>query len=85
MREYLMSINNTFELVAIYRPIEKLSFSASPGLASEDKNSKVNFALHLEISYEFEFKNYHIGPMFEFASEPEDYHLSLVLHLGYGF
>ena len=30
-------------------------------------------------------KNIHIGPALEFAYEPEDFHISLGIHLGYGF
>lgn len=41
--------------------------------------------MHFEISYEFEFANFHIGPAMELAYDPEDFHLSLGLHLGYGF
>ena len=77
--------HNTFGIVARYRPIEKLNLSLSPGLAFEDRNSKPNFALHAETSYEFEIKNIHIGPALEFAYEPEDFHISLGIHLGYGF
>jgi hypothetical protein len=77
--------HNTFGLEATYIPIEQLNFSLSPGLAFEDNNSKVNFALHLETSYEFEIKEFHIGPAFEFAYHPEDFHISLGIHVGYGF
>ena len=35
--------------------------------------------------HEFEIKNIHIGPALEFAYEPEDFHISLGIHLGYGF
>ena len=34
---------------------------------------------------EFEFNNFHIGPVLEFAYDPEDYHISLGLHIGFGF
>jgi len=43
----------------------------------------------LELSLIFAFKNYFltiiIGPSSEFAYDPEDIHLSLGLHIGYGF
>jgi len=77
--------HNTFGIEAIYRPIEKLSFSFSPGLTVEDNNSTANFALHFETCYEFEIKELHIGPAFEFAYDIEDYHISLGIHIGYGF
>jgi hypothetical protein len=76
--------HNTFGLVGTYQPIEKLTLNVSPGLTFED-GSKANFALHLETSYEFEVKDFHIGPAFEVAYDPEDYHISLGLHIGYGF
>ncbi len=77
--------HNTFGLVGTYRPIENLNFNVSPGLTFEDGSSTGRFALHLETSYEWEIKNVHIGPAFEFAYDPEDYHISLGLHIGYGF
>ncbi len=77
--------HKTFGIVATFRPIEKLSFNISPGFTIEDNNPKANFALHFETSYEYEIKNFHIGPAFEFAYDPEDFHISLGLHIGYGF
>jgi len=62
-----------------------LTFNISPGLTTEDKNSDLNFALHLESAYEFEINDFHIGPAFEIAYDPEDIHISLGLHVGYGF
>ena len=77
--------HNTLGLVATFRPIEKLSFNVSPGLTREGNNPNTSFALHLETSYEFEIHNFHLGPVFEFAYDPEDIHISLGLHIGYGF
>jgi hypothetical protein len=39
----------------------------------------------IETAYEFEIKNFHVGPAFEFAYDPEDFHISLGLHCGFGF
>lgn len=77
--------HSTFGLVFAYYPIEKLSFSLSPGITFEDAHPGALFSLHLETSYAFEIGNFHIGPAFEFAYDPNDYHLSLGVHLGYGF
>jgi hypothetical protein len=77
--------HNTFGIEAIYRPIEDLSLSVSPCVAFEDKNPAENFALHFETAYEFEIKDFHIGPAIEIAYDQEDYHLSIGLHFGYGF
>ena len=77
--------HNTIGFVASYRPTDGLNLNASPGLTFEDGNSKANFALHLETSYEFEFNDFHIGPVLEFAYDPEDIHISFGLHIGFGF
>jgi hypothetical protein len=77
--------HHTFGLVTSIRPTESLKFSISPGITFEDNNSTPFFSLHTETSYEFEIGLYHIGPAFEFAYDPNDYHLSLGLHLGLGF
>jgi len=77
--------HSTYGIVGTYSPIERLNFNISPGLTFEGDNSEANFALHLESSYEFVFHDFHIGPALEVAYDPEDYHISLGLHVGYGF
>jgi hypothetical protein len=77
--------HTTFGLVGTYRPIEKVSFNVSPGVTFEKASKSAIFALHLETAYEWEIRNFHIGPAFEFAYDPEDFHTSLGLHIGYGF
>ena len=77
--------HNTFGIVAVYRPINELSFNISPGLTFEKNKKNANFALHIETSYEFEVHNFHIGPVLEFAYDPEDIHISLGIHIGFGF
>jgi len=77
--------HNTFGIVGAYYPVERLHLSASPGITFEDGSSSVNFAFHLETSYAFEIQDFHIGPLLEFAYDPEDIHISLGLHIGYGF
>jgi hypothetical protein len=69
-----------------YRPIHQLILNISPGVAFEgDQFHEKEFALHFESVYEFEFKSFHIGPVFELAYHPEDFHISLGIHLGLGF
>lgn len=78
--------HTTIGLVANYRPIEFLNFNIAPGLTMEQNSfSNLNYAIHFEGAYEFEIGNFHIGPAFEYAFEPEDSHISLGLHLGIGF
>ncbi len=77
--------HQTIGLIGTYLPVENLSFSISPGLSFEDNAPQPKFALHLETMYEFEVSDFHIGPALEFAYDSEDIHLSLGLHIGFGF
>ncbi len=77
--------HNTFGVVTSYRPFEYLSLALSPGISFEDDDSTPFFSLHAEIAYGFEVGKFHIGPAFEFAYDPNDYHISLGIHLGFGF
>ncbi|MDZ7740574.1 MAG: hypothetical protein U5Q03_02150 [Bacteroidota bacterium] len=78
--------HNTFGIVGSYRPIKHLSFNLSPGITFEDEDaSEIKFAFHIESMYDFEIGNVHIGPLIELAFDPEDTHISLGLHVGYGF
>jgi len=77
--------HNTYGLVFAYMPIDNLSFTLSPGITYEDNNPKSLLAFHFETTYEIEFESFHIGPSIEFAYDPNDYHLSLGIHFGYGF
>lgn len=77
--------HQTIGLIGSYKPIENLSFSISPGLSFEDNVPHSKFALHIETMYEFEVSFFHIGPALEFVYDSEDLHLSLGLHIGFGF
>ena len=73
-------------LIGSYRPVDKLSINISPGVTFEGEDtSHMNFVLHLEATYEVEFHDFHLGPVFGFSYDPEDYHISLGVHVGYGF
>lgn len=77
--------HNTFGPELVYRPIEMLSVSLSPGVILEDEHPEAKFAAHIETSYEFELHNFHIGPTIGFAYDKEDHHFSIGIHIGYGF
>jgi len=78
--------HNTIGIVGSYNPIKPLHIDVSPGITFEDSEaSELKFAFHAETSYNFDLGSFHIGPLLEFAIDPEDYHISLGLHLGYGF
>jgi len=78
--------HNTIGIVGSYDLLKSLHISIAPGLSFEDSEpSDFKFAFHTEASYDFDLGNLHVGPLLEFAIDPEDYHISLGLHIGYGF
>lgn len=85
--------HKTFGVVGSFRPIPPISIILSPGITMENgedepghsEESEILFAAHFEVAYEFLFGDFHIGPVSEVAYDPEDIHLSLGLHIGYGF
>lgn len=78
--------HNTIGIVGSYNPFKSIHINIASGIAFEDlKPSDLKFAFHAETSYNFELGSFHVGPMLEFAFDPEDIHISLGLHIGYGF
>lgn len=78
--------HNTISLAGSYRPFHELVLLVSPGIAFEDQMYRqIELAIHIEAGYEIEIKHFHLGPFLGFAFIPGDYHVSLGLHLGYGF
>jgi len=78
--------HKTLGVIGSYRPIEHLYFQLSPGIAfigTEDPIAR--FALHLETTYELELNHLHLGPALGFAYNSEDLHVSIGLHLAFGF
>ena len=69
-----------------YRIVHPLMISISPGVVFEGAESgEAGFGVHTEVVYEFELGAFHVGPMAELAWHPEDWHLSLGVHIGLGF
>jgi len=84
-RIFLAPEHTTMGFVMMYRPIENLNLALSPGVTFEDGDPTAFFNLHVEIAYTFEIGRFHIGPAVEFSYDPNDYHLGLGAHIGYGF
>jgi len=78
--------HNTIGPIISFVPIDRWSFSFSPGIMFEDEHlNERRLALHLETYYEFELGRICIGPAIEFAYAAHDLHLSFGLHLGFTF
>lgn len=78
--------HNSASLIFLYRPIDHLTFNIAPGISwlSTEKDS-AKPSLHFEAVYEWEFGNFHVGPLLGVASNFEDLHGSVGLHLAVGF
>ena len=70
------------DLSLSFFPTEDLEISIAPGLVFT--NNLKEYATHFEVSYSFDLKNFHLGPIFETAISKDDVHLSIGLHLGIG-
>ena len=78
--------HTTWGIVGTYRQIDEWSINLSPGITYENlQTDDQAYSLHIETSYEFEFKWLHIGPVLEFAYEPEDIQISLGVYMGFVF
>lgn len=77
--------HNNISAVLNYRIREHLSVALAPGLTFEDEDTGLKPAIHFEFGYEWEFGDFHVGPMVEYAIDTEDNHLSLGIHVGIGF
>ncbi len=61
-------------------------FTATPGvLFKKETDWELNPSVHLETLYEFAFDHFHTGPMIELALAPNDIHLMLGIHIGFGW
>jgi hypothetical protein len=73
-----------FNLSLGYRPWHPFYIAIAPGIAIDDEGHS-EFITHFEILYEFEFQQFHIGPMIEFGIAKDEQHIMTALHAGYSF
>jgi hypothetical protein len=73
-------------VVGSYRILHGLFLNISPGITFIGRSEPEKFfALHVEVTYEFELGPFHLGPVLEYAFSEHGYHLSAGLHLAYTF
>jgi hypothetical protein len=78
--------HHTVGFVGSYFCTERLRLNLAPGVTFEGGwDSEKFLSVHLEAEYGWEVGEFHIGPAAEIAYDPEDIHLSLGLHVGFGF
>jgi hypothetical protein len=80
--------HTSVSLALEYVPIAALSIAYGPGLEFPIGNSEdhvVQLTHHIELSYEFDFKCFQLGPMVEYEFSKGDQHLMFGFHTGYGF
>jgi len=78
--------HKTLGIVGAYRPISPLVLSLSPGILFPGRErSTMSIALHAEAVFEFEIDHFHLGPAIEYAYASNEFHISIGLHLAYGF
>lgn len=74
--------HNAVSFIIAYRPIDQFSLNLSPGISwLSTENDSAKPSLHLEALYEWEVGIFHIGPLVGVASNFEDFHGSVGLHL----
>jgi hypothetical protein len=79
--------HNGLNLLVNYRPVRFLSLLAGPGLVigKHDGKTEVLPAFHTEAVFEFNVAGLHIGPMIGYGRDKEDSHISVGVHVGFGF
>ena len=77
----------TLSVVLQYRVYKGLILSIAPGLLMRKENSAnvFQFAQHIEMAYEFELKEFHIGPVVELGIEKTGIHYMGGIHFGIDF
>ncbi|MBN1408852.1 MAG: hypothetical protein JW956_13730 [Calditrichaceae bacterium] len=87
--EYIFTKHPHYSVVGTIsiNPIWALIVDISPGvLITEHDGSKEKlFVTHLELTYEFDYQGFGIGPVVGAGFSEEDNHLMIGLHIGKGF
>lgn len=87
--EYIFAEHQHYSFVGTIsiNPIWAVILDISPGiLITEHEGSKEKqFVTHIELTYEFEYKEFGIGPVIGLGLSEEDNHYMIGIHLGKGF
>lgn len=76
----------TISIPIQYRIIGGLTASLAPGLMLRKENDEIlkQFSQHIEVGYEYDFGDIHLGPVTEVGIEPTGVHYMLGIHFGVG-
>ncbi|MBI9071850.1 MAG: hypothetical protein JEY94_09640 [Melioribacteraceae bacterium] len=87
--EYIFTEHTHYSIVGTIsvNPISAFILDISPGLlfTEHDGESENQFVTHMELTYEFEFHGFGIGPVVGVGFAKEDNHLMAGIHIGKGF
>ena len=87
--EYIFSKHEHYSIVGTVsvNPIWDSILDISPGiLVTEHEGSKEKqFVTHIELTYEFDFKHFGIGPVIGYGLSKDDTHYMIGVHIGKGF
>ena len=79
--------HNSISLMGTYHFNRGYTIAYAPGIlfSDHDGESEIEFTQHFEFYYEFEIRQFHIGPQFDIGFEDGVIHYMLGLHLGINF
>ena len=79
--------HNSVGLVGLYRFESGFTIAYVPGLlfVEHENDNEMQFAQHIELCYEFELKQFHLGPQLDIGIEQDGFHYSFGIHLGVDF
>jgi hypothetical protein len=87
--EYIFSEHEHYSVVGTIsiNPIWALIFDISPGvlITEHEGTLEKQFVTHLEMTYEFDYNNFGIGPVIGYGFSQDDNHFMFGIHLGKGF
>jgi len=79
--------HHSLSLIGLLRPLKQTSVAYAVGVlyVSEEQESQIQLAQHVEFAYEIPIGQYHIGPQIDIGIEDEGLHIMYGVHFGIEF